>query len=107
LEDPEIGCGSDDIGGAKPKRSLKFLSDGNNSLTSRVPSFFPLAKPRKEFFASLAAIFNDKTDSNRNHSLLKRKSTSTEKLLQEPSVGDTFSDGVECVSRGVQCNQCD
>ncbi|XP_046455996.1 uncharacterized protein LOC124203305 isoform X4 [Daphnia pulex] len=108
LEDPEIGCGSDDIGGAKPKRSLKFLSNGNHSHTSRVPSFFTIAKPRKEFVASLAAIFNDKAASNRTHSILKRRSTSTpEKLLQEPSIGDTFNDGVECVSRGVQCNQCD
>jgi hypothetical protein len=107
LEDPEMGCGSDDIGGAKPKRSLKFLSNTNNPAASRVPSFFTISKPRKDFVATLTAIYNDKAASNRG-SILKRRSTSPpEEHLLEPSIGDTFNDGVDCVSRGVQCNQCD
>ncbi|XP_046446593.1 uncharacterized protein LOC124195944 [Daphnia pulex] len=82
LEDPEIGCRSDDIGGAKPKRSLKFLSNGNHPHASQVPSFFTMAKPSKEVVASLAAIFNDKAASNRTPSVPQRKSTYTPEKLK-------------------------
>lgn len=108
LEDPEAGS-REENGGAKPKRSLKFHPSGNSaSSSSRVPSFFTLSKPKTEFVASLTAIFNDKIASNRTHSILKRKSASPpEEFLIDPSIGDTFNEGVECISRGVQCNQCD
>ncbi|XP_045035424.1 inactive serine/threonine-protein kinase TEX14-like isoform X1 [Daphnia magna] len=108
LEDPEKGVGPDDNGGAKPKRSLKFLPNGSQPCSSRIPSFYTITKPRKEFVASLTAIFNDKAATNRTHSILKRRSTSTpEELLLEPNIGDTFNEGIDCISRGVQCNECE
>lgn len=105
LEDPESRS-REENGGAKPKRSLKFQPNGNGSF--RVPSFFTLTKPKTEFVASLTAIFNDKIASNQTQSILKRKATSPpDDLLLDPSIGDTFNEGTECISRGVQCNQCD
>ena len=118
LEDPEMGCGLDGIGGAKPKRSLKFLSDASHPAEARITSFFTVSKPRKEFVATLTAIFNDKAifkaifndkaAVNRPQSILKQKSSSPPEDLLEPciGIGDTFND-VDHVSREVQCNELD
>lgn len=107
LEDPESGC-VEEIGGAKPKRSLKFYPVGNTSTSSRIPSFFTLTKPKTEFVASLTAIFNDKIANNRIQAIRSQRSASPpEELILEHNIGDTFNEGVDCVSRGVQCNQCE
>lgn len=95
-------------GGAKPKRSLKFNVMENNMSCSRIPSFFAINRPKTEFVASLTAIFNDKIANCQTPATLKRRSTSPQnELLSGSNIGDTFNEGSECVSRGVQCSQFD
>lgn len=107
MEDPE-SPNEHNIGGVKPKRSLKFNLAGNAQSSNRVPSFFSIAKPRKEFVASLTAIFNDKIASSKAQSILKKTSASSpDELQMDPTIGDTFVEGMDCVSRGVQCNPSD